>query len=75
MLNLHVELVLQSVATLTRFGFIEKHLPKGDLIQFDERETTERLCLLYDSNLAALLMIGNLSVGLKQHAVQAACLT
>jgi len=65
LLDVHIESVLQAVSLLNRFGFIEKC--KNSLISFDDDCGT---VLLYDANLAALLMIGNLSVGLKQHAMQ-----
>ena len=67
LLDLHIETILQAVSCLNRFGFIEKC--KDSLITFSEDERKGTV-LLYDCSLAALLMIGNLSVGLKQHAVQ-----
>lgn len=77
-----LNLVCQAVSTLNRLGFAEKddeNDEDSNLIDAlslqdsndikEDKEDQSKLALIYDSNLAALLMMGNLSAGLKKHAV------
>jgi len=77
------EIIKGAISTLNRFGFIEKYteidmelneIPSGsdnDDFQIPSSPTPAEkgIALIYDAGLAALLMMGNLSVGLKKHAV------